>query len=405
MSGPKPTAPARPTPAPPVNMAASAAEIDKAKKKLSKEGPLGADVTEEAKPNLRRLLDEASMTAEILDHRLRYGLESMGEKERTAAMLCVKKYKNILNDPSQSDENRAKAVGELKNFASCREMGGKGGNLRQFCSAALKGMGSQDWLLGLVLAILFFLIRKGMEAYRLNQAEQTLRKYNEHCQSIGAKTDLAVTDALKLEIDKRATRTQKMAEAETALKAGFGLGASTNLSDMSFPTTPTPQQTAAVNKFKATMAEIHAEDRAALESAFEEHGVTKAHLAQWEAASGEAASGEASSPTPTTTSSPLSETKKQQIDDLVKRVRGKSDTHPYSWEGKLDRAINDYMGSAQQELMKAFPPEPAGAAATGASATSPTDALAEKFKSLRGADVAAVGADVGGGAGGPSPDS
>jgi hypothetical protein len=361
----------------------SPAEIEADARRHQGESMFRPDIMEAEKPNLRRLLNEAAVAADILDKRLTHGLESMAEETRTAAKMCLKRYKDILNDPNQSDEKLEQAVAELKDFSRCKEFGGNGGTLRQFCNAALKGLASSDPLLGLVLAMLFFTIRKIREQSRLNSAQEKLRAYKSDIAKIGGREDPAVIEALKLEIDKAKTRVakvEKVEKLEEVLKTTLGI------SDLTSPysqrrieevlaagdtLTPSPKRQA-VNAYKDAVTEMMMED----EKSFKDELI------------------KASGKSPSEVESWMKGSKNPDLDTLVKDAKARNPA--------LDDAIVDYLGlSDRVKLMSPFPPDPSAGLASGAAAGTSDAALADKLRTLRsGVDGATpAGAGAGPGAG------
>jgi hypothetical protein len=239
----------KPSAQPSAAMNASPAEIEADKKMKESGGMLGQDITLESHPNERKLLDQATFAANLLEHRSSYNLQTMSDQRRIELKSIIQNYKDILNNKEKTPVERAKAAGQLIKIAECKEFGGSGGNIRQFADAALKGMASGDPLLGLVLAILFFLLRKAVEAYRLNQAENNLKAYKEGLAKVGAKPDPDKEAALTLEVDKAEERVRNFDAAEAKLKAAFSVDSVPEVVSSSRPLTSA--QNSAVDEFKA----------------------------------------------------------------------------------------------------------------------------------------------------------
>ena len=120
-------------------------------------------------------LNHAQDALSRLNTRIAHGSLSLPRDVRAKVSKCI----NGLEEAIQKEKNpeKAKKLAEtLEKFCEQKIMGGPGSTLSQGFDAALKGLATQEPLLGLILALLFFAIKKGMQSHSLKGLEEAFEK-------------------------------------------------------------------------------------------------------------------------------------------------------------------------------------------------------------------------------------
>jgi hypothetical protein len=156
--------------------AAEMAEAEKKAKGQGAESRLAPEIRRETNPDARRELDQAGNSLQRLEHWLKFTApHSMPADNIAKAESYIQRLTTAINDSKTKPEDKVKLAQSLKKFADCKEFGGPGGTLNQFGKAILKGLGTQDPLLGVFLAILFLFLKRVLESRRLKELENELR--------------------------------------------------------------------------------------------------------------------------------------------------------------------------------------------------------------------------------------
>ena len=138
-------------------------------------------------------LNNAQDALSRLNTRIAHGSLSLPRDVRAKVSKCI----NALEDAIQKekDPEKAKKLAEtLEKFCEQKIMGGPGSTTSQAFDAALKGLASQNPLLGLVLALLFFAIKKGMQSHSIKGLEKAFEKLPPEMR-VGSKEEKALNNA------------------------------------------------------------------------------------------------------------------------------------------------------------------------------------------------------------------
>ncbi len=180
---------------------------------------LAKDVTSASNPDARALFDKAGRALTRFNNYIHFNAREAGlsdvQIDRLQSMM--QKLQDGINAPGDI-EVRKKLAQNLNEMANHPLFGGPGGMGHQVYKAAMKGLATQDPLLGLMLSLLFFLIKQLMKKRELSKMEGQLAGLAEGS-PLRAKTEADI-DLLKrdlAEMDKtREDLTGKILDAAQA---------------------------------------------------------------------------------------------------------------------------------------------------------------------------------------------
>jgi hypothetical protein len=136
---------------------------------------LGKDVTLASNPDARALFDKAGRSLTRFNNYIHFNAREAGlsdvQIDRLQSMM--QKLQDGINAPGDI-EVRKKLAQNLNEMANHPLFGGPGGMGHQVYKAAMKGLATQDPLLGLVLSLLFFLIKQLIKKRELSKMEGQL---------------------------------------------------------------------------------------------------------------------------------------------------------------------------------------------------------------------------------------